>query len=82
MIRVLVVDDHTLVRDSLCRLLDAEDDMEVAGRTGSGHEAVSLVQRHEPDVGVLDYSRPDPNGLPRSLPRYVPWPGRRDSPAR
>ena len=63
MIRVLVVDDHTLVRDSLCRLLDAEDDMEVAGRTGSGHEAVSLAQRHEPDVVVLDYSLPDLDGL-------------------
>jgi DNA-binding NarL/FixJ family response regulator len=63
MIRVLVVDDHTLVRDSLCRLIAAEDDLEVIGRTGSGHEAVSLVRQHEPDLVVLDYSLPDLDGL-------------------
>lgn len=63
MIRILVVDDHTLVRDSLCRLFDAEDDLEVVGRTGSGHEAVSLVRRLQPDVVVLDYTLPDLDGL-------------------
>jgi DNA-binding NarL/FixJ family response regulator len=63
MIRVLVVDDHTLVRDSLCRLIEAEEDLEVIGRTGSGHEAVSLVRQHEPDLVVLDYSLPDLDGL-------------------
>lgn len=63
MIRILVVDDHTLVRDSLCRLFEAEDDLEVVGRTGSGHEAVSLVGRLQPDVVVLDYTLPDLDGL-------------------
>lgn len=63
MIRILVVDDHTLVRDSLCRLFEAEDDLEVVGRTGSGHEAVSLVRRLQPDIVVLDYTLPDLDGL-------------------
>ena len=40
MIRVLVVDDHSVVLDGICRLLDAESDIEVAARTGSGQEAV------------------------------------------
>lgn len=63
MISILVVDDHILVRDSLCRVFDAEDDLEVVGRTGSGHEAVSLVRRLGPDVVVLDYTLPDLDGL-------------------
>jgi len=63
MIRVLVVDDHTLVRAGLCRLLDSEEDIEVAGQTGSGLEAVKLCKAEKPDVVVLDYSLPDIDGL-------------------
>ncbi len=63
MIRILVVDDHILVRDSLCRLLDGEVDMEVVGKGGSGHEAVRLCRSENPDVILLDYSLPDIDGL-------------------
>lgn len=63
MIRVLAVDDHTLVLDGLCRLLESEVDIEVIGRTGLGHEAVSLCRQLMPDVVVLDYSLPDLDGL-------------------
>jgi two-component system invasion response regulator UvrY len=63
MIRVLVVDDHTLVRDSLCRLLEGEADIEVAGRTGLGKEAVELTGSLKPDVVLLDFSLPDQDGL-------------------
>lgn len=63
MIRVLVVDDHTLVRAGLCRLLDAEKDVEVVGDTGSGREAVELAEKLKPDVVLLDYSLPDLDGL-------------------
>jgi DNA-binding NarL/FixJ family response regulator len=63
MIRVLLVDDHTLVRDALVRLLDNEDDIEVVGQTGSGYEAVALCRELRPDVVVLDYSLPDLDGL-------------------
>lgn len=63
MIRVLVVDDHTLVRAGLCRLLEAEDDLKVVGQTGSGHEAVALCQSLKPDLVILDYSLPDLDGL-------------------
>ena len=63
MIRVLVVDDHTLVRAGLCRILESQDDIEVVSETGSGREAVSLCGQLKPDVVVLDFGLPDMDGL-------------------
>ena len=63
MIRIVVVDDHTVVRTGICRLLDSETDMEIVAETGSGHEAVRLCREHRPDVLVLDYGLPDLDGL-------------------
>lgn len=63
MIRILVVDDHTLVRDGLCRLIDGENDMQVVGQTGSGHEAVKLCKETKPNLVLLDYGLPDLDGL-------------------
>lgn len=63
MIKILVTDDHTLVRDGLCRVLEGEQDMKVVGQTGSGHEAVQLCRDLRPDVVVLDYGLPDLDGL-------------------
>ena len=63
MTRILVVDDHTLVRQALCRLLAAEDDIELLGQCGSGHEAVALCRQKRPDVVILDYGLPDMDGL-------------------
>lgn len=63
MIRVIVVDDHTLVRAGVCRLFEEEGDMEVVGETGSGREAVELCARLKPDVVVLDFNLPDIDGL-------------------
>jgi len=63
MIRVVVVDDHTIVRSGICRLLEAESDIEVVAQAGSGHEAVRLCREAKPDVLVLDYGLPDLDGL-------------------
>jgi DNA-binding NarL/FixJ family response regulator len=63
MIRILVVDDHTLVREGLCRLLENEDEIEVIGQTGMGREAVALCREQKPDVVLLDYKLPDIDGL-------------------
>ena len=63
MIRVLLVDDHTLVREGLRQLLETESDIEVVGETGSGREALLLCADLEPDVVLLDYVLPDSDGL-------------------
>ena len=63
MIRVLVVDDHTLVRAGTCRLLESEPDIKVMGQTGSGHQAVEICREKKPDIVLLDYSLPDLDGL-------------------
>jgi DNA-binding NarL/FixJ family response regulator len=63
MTSILIVDDHTLVRDGLVRLLEAQPDLEVVGQTGSGHEAVRLCREKKPQVVLLDYSLPDLDGM-------------------
>ena len=63
MIRVVVVDDHAVVRSGICRLLEAELDIEVVAQAGSGHEAVRLCREETPDVLVLDFGLPDLDGL-------------------
>lgn len=62
-IRVLVVDDHPLVRDGLRGIINAQPDMEVVGKAERGCDAVELVRRLKPDVLVVDISLPDVNGL-------------------
>jgi two-component system invasion response regulator UvrY len=63
MIRVLVVDDHTIVRAGLCRLLESEQNIEVVGQTGLGRDAIRLCKELNPNVVVLDYKLPDMDGL-------------------
>ena len=56
MIRVLVVDDHAMVREGLASVLAADGDIEVVGAAANGAEAVDLVRGHDPDVVVMDLS--------------------------
>jgi DNA-binding NarL/FixJ family response regulator len=63
MIRVLVVDDHPIVRQGLVSVLGDEDDFEVVGEASSGREAVARVQRLQPDVVLLDLEMPDLDGV-------------------
>lgn len=62
-IRVLVVDDHALVRTGLMKILSSQADIEVIGEAASGQEAVTLARTVPFDVMVLDISMPDMNGL-------------------
>jgi two-component system invasion response regulator UvrY len=66
-VRIVIVDDHTLVREGLCRLLDSERDIEVIGQTGLGREAVQLCKKLTPDVVILDYGLPDMDGLETTI---------------
>ena len=62
-IRVLLCDDHALVRSGLRRLLECEGDIEVAGESADAEEAVEQVRTHRPDVLLLDIVLPGRSGL-------------------
>ncbi len=62
-IRVLLADDHAIVRQSLARLLGGQPGLEVVGLAGDGQQAVDLAVRLEPDVIIMDVSMPRLNGL-------------------
>jgi two-component system response regulator NreC len=61
-IRLLLVDDHEIVRAGIRALLDSREDMEVVGEAASGDEAVDLAVRLRPDVVLMDISMPGMNG--------------------
>jgi DNA-binding NarL/FixJ family response regulator len=62
-IRVLVVDDHTIVRDGICVLLRLAGDIEVVGEAANGREALEMVRKFIPDVILIDIAMPNMNGL-------------------
>src|SRR5574338_1569031 len=62
-IRVLLADDHVIVREGIHRLLESSKDIEVVAEAGAGEEAQSLVQQHLPDVAVLDIQMPKASGI-------------------
>lgn len=66
-IRVLIVDDHTVVRDGLNALLSAEPGFEVVGSAADGIEAVALVQQLDPDVILLDLVMPRMDGVQATI---------------
>jgi DNA-binding NarL/FixJ family response regulator len=61
--RVLVADDHTLVRHGLRVLLEAQPGIQICGEARTGMEAVDYVKKQKPDLLVLDLTMPDMNGL-------------------
>lgn len=63
MIRVIVADDHDLVRQGVRALLENAPDIEVVGEAENGREAVELAQRLDPDVIVMDISMPEMDGI-------------------
>lgn len=63
MIRIILVDDHALVREGVSRLLDAQDDMEVLNSFGDGDEAVRYAAAEKPDVAIIDIAMPKTNGI-------------------
>jgi two-component system response regulator NreC len=62
-IRLLIVDDHQLVRSGLRRLLEGEDDLTVEDEAGTAYDAVRLARLHKPDVILLDVVMPGGSGL-------------------
>ena len=62
-LRILLADDHKMVRDGLRLLIDSQRDMRVVGEAGNGKEALQQARDLKPDVVVMDLSMPEVNGL-------------------
>lgn len=63
MIRVLVVDDHAILRDGIRSLLESQEDIVVVGEAGDGSEALEAISSLLPDIVLMDISMPKTNGL-------------------
>lgn len=62
-IRILIADDHSMVREGLKQLIELEDDIIVVAQAGTGNEAIEKIQQYKPDVVLLDINMPNMNGL-------------------
>ena len=76
-LRVLVADDHAVLREGLALLISAQPDMDVVGLARGGREATQLAGRHRPDVVVLDVSMPDLDGAEAAEQIRAQCPGAR-----
>jgi DNA-binding NarL/FixJ family response regulator len=65
-IRVLIADDHRMLRDALRTMLEKEPDVEVVGEAGDGRATLELARELQPDIVVLDIAMPDLNGVEAS----------------
>jgi DNA-binding NarL/FixJ family response regulator len=74
MIRVVIADDHAVVRQGLRTFLDLQDDIEVVAEAGDGAEALAAAEEHEPDVVLIDLVMPNVDGIEaiRGLRERVP----------
>ena len=73
-IRVLIADDHTIVRSGVRLLLEAEPDIEVVGEAVDGDQALALVAEHQPDVVLMDIAMPGTDGLEATRQIKQQWP--------
>ena len=73
-IRILLADDHNIVRSGIRQLLESADDIQVIAEAGDGEEAQSLIEHYKPDVAVLDIQMPKASGI--EVTRWVRshWP--------
>ena len=62
-LRILLADDHTVVRQGLRKVLEERSDWQVVAEAGDGREAVRLAEQHRPDVAVVDVAMPLLNGI-------------------
>ena len=61
--RVLIAEDHKLLREGLCMMINSDEDLEVVAQAADGLEAVRCAFNHKPDLAVIDLSMPRMDGL-------------------
>ncbi|RME81609.1 MAG: DNA-binding response regulator [Caldilineae bacterium] len=74
MIRVMLVDDHALLREGLRRLLEEQKDIEVVAEAADGYEAIRQVETHRPDIVLMDIGMPGISGLDATAMIRERWP--------
>ena len=62
-VRILLADDHNILRDGMRLLLERQPGFEVVGEAGDGREIVEMAREHHPDVVVMDIAMPNMNGI-------------------
>ena len=76
-IRVLVVDDHPLMREGIAAMVQGESDMLLAAQACNGQEAVARYREHLPDVTLMDLQMPEMDGVAAIVAIRAEWPGAR-----
>jgi len=73
-IRIILVDDHRIIRQGLCSLLESQPDIDVIGQAEDGQNAISLVYEMQPDIAIMDVTMPKLNGIDatRQITRLLP----------
>lgn len=62
-IRILIVDDHTVLRDGLTAIIESQADLKVVAEAGTGKDGISLFEEHLPDITLMDLGLPDIHGI-------------------
>ena len=62
-IRVLIADDHAMVREGLRKLLELSDNIEIVSEVGDGQGAINIARKDKPDVVLMDVNMPGTNGI-------------------
>ena len=62
-IRIILADDHTIVRDGIKYLLEEEENIEIIGEASNGLEALTLIEKESPDLLIIDVRMPEMNGI-------------------
>ena len=62
-IRILVVDDHSLLRDGIAALIEGQDDMELIAQASNGRDGIEQYRTHAPDITLMDLQMPEKNGI-------------------
>lgn len=73
-VRIIVADDHAIVREGLCRLLSSEEGVDIVAQAGDGREVLRTIERCTPDIVLMDIGMPEVNGIEatRELKRVHP----------